>query len=125
MNAIELKELEQWQVSLEQESLNRSSSTIFGPRGAATDHTRDCERKAMLLGKLLKEISGKALPSKPSASVLFEVNSSGEIEAGLRPFNDSVTVSCESGQWGGAPGEFEEYMKDCLSEWYDASVRVK
>lgn len=56
MNAIELKELEQWKVSLEEVALNRSSS-FGGPRWAHTDHTRDCERKAMLLGKLLKEFS--------------------------------------------------------------------
>ncbi len=54
-------------------------------------------------------------------SASFNVCFAGEIGAGLRSFTDEVTVSCKSGQWGGEPGEFEEYMRDCLKEWYDGA----
>lgn len=56
-----------------------------------------------------------------SATIKFEVHHPGELAAGLRPFRDTVTVACESGEWGGAPGEFESYMEDCLKQWFDGA----
>ena len=52
----------------------------------------------------------------------FNISFGGEIGAGLYPFSDEVTVSCKSGQWGGSAEEFEEYMCDCLKEWYDGAT---
>ena len=52
----------------------------------------------------------------------FEIYFPGDGAAGLYPFTDEVTISCKSGQWGGAPGEFEEYIHSCLKEWYDGAT---
>lgn len=57
-----------------------------------------------------------------NASLLFTIHHPGEVGAGLRSFTDEVTVACKSGQWGGEPGEFEAYMRDCLKEWYDGAA---
>lgn len=54
----------------------------------------------------------------------FEIYYPGEKAAGLRSFTDTVTVSCDSNEWGGAPGEFEQFTKESLETWYDgANVR--
>lgn len=53
--------------------------------------------------------------------LVFDVYSSGEPAAGLRAFNDTVTVTIESGDPGGEPGEFLEAMRVFLQEWYDVS----
>ena len=58
----------------------------------------------------------------PVGSASFEIYYQGEIGAGLRSFSDEVSITCKSGQWGGEPGEFEEYMRDCLKEWYDGAT---
>jgi hypothetical protein len=42
-----------------------------------------------------------------------------ELSAGLRGFNDVVTVIIDSGDAGGNTGEFEEHMRKALLEWYD------
>ena len=57
-----------------------------------------------------------------NASLSFTIHHSGEVEAGLRSFTDEVTVACKSGQWGGEPGEFEAYIRDCLELWYDGTA---
>lgn len=58
--------------------------------------------------------------------VKFCVDHPEELGAGIRGFNDVVTISVASGNPGGEQGEFEEFMKDCLAEWYDgASVTIE
>ena len=39
--------------------------------------------------------------------------------AGIRGFEDQITVKIKSGYPGGQVREFEEYLRDCLNEWYD------
>lgn len=51
----------------------------------------------------------------------FEVNMPSELAAGLRGFTDTVTVTVESGDPTGEPGEFAQYMRDCLAEWFDGA----
>lgn len=41
--------------------------------------------------------------------------------AGEWGFSDNVTVMVSSGNPGGVPGEFEEYMRNVISEWYDGA----
>ena len=49
-----------------------------------------------------------------------------DVAAGLRSYGDTVTISIESGDPGGDPGEFETYIKEILSDWFDgARVWVK
>lgn len=57
-----------------------------------------------------------------NASLLFTIHHPGEVGAGLLSFTDEVTVTCKSGQWGGEPGEFEAYMRECLEQWYDGAA---
>jgi hypothetical protein len=46
----------------------------------------------------------------------------GEKEAGLPHFTDTVTITSESGEWGGAPGEVEAFFKEELQFWYDGAT---
>lgn len=55
-------------------------------------------------------------------AVVVDVSSPGEADAGMRPFTDTVRVSCESGDFGGeADGEFSfaEIFRSFVAEWYD------
>lgn len=56
------------------------------------------------------------------ASLMFEIDFRGEPDAGLPPYSDLVTMYCRSGDWGGSPREFEEYMRCCLKQWYDGAL---
>lgn len=67
----------------------------------------------------------KPFQPSPAAYLRFYVSAPSGLAAGLHGFDDTVTLSCVSGQWGGAPGEFEGYMRKCLADWYDgASVML-
>jgi len=48
----------------------------------------------------------------------------GEMSAGIIGFNDTITVIVDSGDPGGEPGEFEEYIREMLNEWYDGGSVV-
>lgn len=51
----------------------------------------------------------------------FQIVSPDELAAGIVGFSDLITVTVESGDPGGEPGEFESFMIDCLREWYDGA----
>jgi hypothetical protein len=63
--------------------------------------------------------------SKMSTTYKFFVYFPGEVAAGLYPFDDDVSVTLDSGNPGGEDGEFEEYMRQCLADWYDTKVIYK
>jgi len=67
-----------------------------------------------------QDVRGSGL-SVASGSLSFEIYFSGEMGAGLWPYSDTVNVECKSGDFGGDPGEFAEYMRDCLKGWYDGA----
>lgn len=50
----------------------------------------------------------------------FHVYHPGETGAGIWGFTDTVTVTVETDP-GGEEGEFEQYMLECLAEWYDGA----
>lgn len=50
----------------------------------------------------------------------FDVNHPGEMAAGIWGYSDTVTVKVENDP-GGDDGEFEQYMRDCLAEWFDGA----
>lgn len=57
---------------------------------------------------------------------VFEILNQGGINAGLCSFTDTIIVFVGSGNPGGNPGQFEEYMKNCLSDWFNgANVVLK
>jgi hypothetical protein len=56
-----------------------------------------------------------------SGTFVFNVEMPQELGAGLLGFTDVVTISVESGDPGGEPGEFEEFIRNALREWYDGA----
>ena len=59
------------------------------------------------------------------AKFTFNVDFSGELDAGLMSYTDKVTVMVESGEVPGGPLEFIDDMLDCLRLVYDgATVRL-
>ena len=52
---------------------------------------------------------------------VFVVEHSGEKGAGILPFSDLITIQVASGDPGGDDGEFEEFMRGTLKEWYDGA----
>lgn len=54
-------------------------------------------------------------------SISFHIEESGEEGAGILPFTDTVEILIESGDPGGEPGEFQEFMRQALLEWYDGA----
>lgn len=51
----------------------------------------------------------------------FSVDMPSELSAGLRGFTDFVTITVESGDPGGEPGEFAQHVRDSLAEWFDGA----
>lgn len=49
----------------------------------------------------------------------FQIECPSEYSAGIIGFSDMVTITIDSGDPGGNHGEFEEWMRDSLREWYD------
>lgn len=56
-----------------------------------------------------------------SKTVKFFVSVPSERSAGIRGFEDEITVTCLSGDFGGDTGEFEKFMVETLKEWYDTN----
>ena len=58
-------------------------------------------------------------------TVKYDIYMPSELAAGLRGFDDTVTITVDSGDPGRGEGEFEEFMRLALAEWYDgAMVRI-
>lgn len=56
----------------------------------------------------------------------YHVDHAGEEGAGIRAYSETVCVELTSGgEPGGDPGEFEEHMKEALSDWFDGAVVTK
>ena len=53
--------------------------------------------------------------------IIYEIYNRGESGGGILPTNDEITIEVSSGDPGGKPDEFEEFMKQCLAEWYDGA----
>ena len=53
--------------------------------------------------------------------IQFDIISPGEIAAGIRGFTDLVSVDVDSGNPGGEAGEFEEFIRQALADWYDGA----
>lgn len=59
--------------------------------------------------------------SSSRGTLKFAVSFSGECDAGLLPFSDEITVEIASGEPGGEPGEFADFLCEALAEWYDGA----
>ena len=52
-------------------------------------------------------------------AVTVEVRYAGDSSVGIFSFNDEITLRCESGEWGGDDGEFEDAAVQFFKDWYD------
>jgi hypothetical protein len=50
--------------------------------------------------------------------VKFSIHSSGDMSAGMYPYDDEITVEVKSGEPGGDPGDFVKFIKESLDDWY-------
>ena len=51
----------------------------------------------------------------------FDIENAGEIGAGLCSYTETVVIDVESGDPGGENGEFMEYMRGALADWFAGS----
>ena len=52
---------------------------------------------------------------------IFDIDHPGELDAGIISFSDQVFLTVASGDPGGENGEFTEFMRKALEEWYDGA----
>jgi hypothetical protein len=55
-------------------------------------------------------------------TLTFDIQHPGELQAGLRAYSERVTVTVDSGDAGGEPGEFETFIQESLSQWFDGAA---
>ena len=55
-------------------------------------------------------------------TLTFDIQHPGELQAGLRAYSDTVTVTVDSGDDGAGPEVFAEYMRKSLSQWFDGAA---
>lgn len=53
--------------------------------------------------------------------IKYNIYSPGESAAGISSFSDVLDICVLSGDPGGEDGEFEEFLRGCLSEWFDGA----
>lgn len=56
-----------------------------------------------------------------ATTYIFEVDGIYDPAAGIITHGDTVTVIVDSGNPGGEPGEFEQFMCEALADWYDGA----
>lgn len=59
-----------------------------------------------------------------SRVIVFDVCVPGDYAAGIRGFSDTVTITVDSGDPGGEPGEFEAHIRQALVEWYESGDKA-
>jgi hypothetical protein len=50
----------------------------------------------------------------------YNIEHPGETAAGLRPYYNEIKIKMECDP-GGEDGEFAEYMRECLNDWFDGA----
>lgn len=73
--------------------------------------------------KLRPDVDWSYVEAGRSAGMVLEyqIENPGEMSAGLYPYSETVTIAVGSDA-GGEPGEFAEFMRLCLEEWFDGSA---
>ena len=51
--------------------------------------------------------------------IKYSIDFPGDESAGMLPFCDDIEVIVESGNPGGENGEFEDFIRQALEQWYD------
>ena len=57
--------------------------------------------------------------------IKYYIEHPGELGAGIHSYTEEVTVSIGSGDPGGEYGEFAEFFRDCLAQWFDGAAVTK
>jgi hypothetical protein len=60
----------------------------------------------------------RSIMTKPM-KLTFNVKGPSAHAAGIIGFTDKVTIVVESGDPGREPGEFQDFVRQALAEWYD------
>jgi len=47
----------------------------------------------------------------------FDIDSPGDIDAGIHGFTDTIIIIAEKGETGAVESEFKDFMKEALQEW--------
>jgi hypothetical protein len=68
-----------------------------------------------------KPLFTRRLRNQP-LTLTFDVEHPGELQAGIRAYSDTVTVTVDSGNPGSSPDEFQEHILQSLSEWFDGAA---
>jgi hypothetical protein len=53
-------------------------------------------------------------------NIKYDIDHPGEESAGIISYSECVHVKVENDP-GGEEGEFSEYMRECLAEWFDGA----
>ncbi len=59
------------------------------------------------------------MPEKPNKEYQFEIAPYKDPQRDYDFNGDTIRVAVEWGDPGGAAGEFEAFMRNCFTEWYD------
>jgi len=101
----------------ETDALEIEKERVFGTCGGK------CEEKPCIeWNKAHRRLRNEPL------TLTFDVEHPGELQAGIRAYSDRVTVTVDSGDPGGYPGEpygpseFESYIYKAISEWFDGAA---
>ena len=89
--------------------------------GKWTDHQSGTCPELSSVAAPTEERAVRRVDAASSGSVSFYIYDPGERGAGLNPFDDTVTVSCRSGDFGDHD-DFIEHMKHALEQWYDGAT---
>lgn len=58
--------------------------------------------------------------------ISYDIYHHGERSAGINAFEDTVIIQIDSGDPGGEDGEFAEFMRQSLADWFDgAKVKIE
>lgn len=114
-----------WEKSID--AFNRSKSDTIKVIEKALEEVRMLEAEDFFAIKKAGKTPDKFWPWQRDVGMklTFKINPHHEPEVGLDFYGDTVTIEVESGDPGGDPMEFAEYMRKRLADWYGLKVEEK
>lgn len=105
--------------------LCRQTGHFYGADDARAKHTAAISQEIGKAADAMNEMHARRFTRRLRNQPLvltFDVEHPGELQAGLRAYSDRVTVTVDSGDPGGDPGEFETFIQESLSQWFDGAA---
>ena len=56
---------------------------------------------------------------------IVEIDSPQDLDAGIIGFTDTIVITVDSGDPGGAKSDFGTFLIDMFLEWYDDGARIE